>query len=205
MKNKLLNILGVFFIVMFAFSSCEMFGSKTEENKQEVTLTINNASSYRLNQVKWNEFNFETIDVGESEKRVINPEGFGFIYFSFVPQGSGGQIQFFAYVGGGYRILKSSVTAVPGQAYHVVATYDAAAGQTCLYVDGQPAGTMSAPGELTFPSDEDAHWFAIGGDASPGNYIQYALKGRIAVARMYDKAVNRDEAFKMYERECADD
>lgn len=91
MKNKLLYILGIFFIVMFAFSSCKMFGSKTEENKQEVTLTINNASSYRLNQVKWNEFNFETIDVGESEKRVINPEGFGFIYFSFVPQGSGGQ------------------------------------------------------------------------------------------------------------------
>ncbi len=121
-----------------------------------------------------------------------------------IEQGSGGQIQFFAYVGGGYRILKSSVTAVPGQAYHVVATYDAAAGQTCLYVDGQPAGTMSAPGELTFPSDEDAHWFAIGGDASPGNYIQYALKGCIAVARMYDKAVSRDEAFKMYERECAD-
>lgn len=94
MKNKLLYILGIFFIVMFAFSSCEMFGSKTEESKQEVTLTINNASSYRLNQVKWNEFNFETIDVGESQKKVINPEGFGFIYFSFVPQGSGGQIMY---------------------------------------------------------------------------------------------------------------
>lgn len=32
MKNKLLNILGVFFIVMFAFSSCEMFGFKYKKD-----------------------------------------------------------------------------------------------------------------------------------------------------------------------------
>lgn len=123
-----------------------------------------------------------------------------------IEQGSGGQIQFFAYVGGGYRILKSSVTAVPGQAYHVVATYDAAAGQTCIYVNGQPAGTLSTPGEMTFPSDEDTHWVAIGGDTSNSDeHVDYPLSGSIAVARMYDKAVSRDEAYRMYKRECVDE
>ena len=123
-----------------------------------------------------------------------------------IEQGSGGTIQFFANVGGNQYILSSTVTAVPGQTYHVVATYDAAAGQTCIYVNGQPAGTLSTPGEMTFPSDEDTHWVAIGGDTSSSDeHVDYPLSGSIAVARMYDKAVSRDEAYRMYERECVDE
>lgn len=123
-----------------------------------------------------------------------------------IEQGSGGTIQFFANVGGNQYILSSTVTAVPGQTYHVVATYDAAAGQTCIYVNGQPAGTLSTPGEMTFPSDEDTHWVAIGGDTSNSDeHVDYPLSGSIAVARMYDKAVSRDEAYRMYERECVDE
>lgn len=118
-----------------------------------------------------------------------------------IEQGSGGQIQFYAYVGGRYRILKSSVTAVPGHDYHVIATYDADKEETCIYINGQPAGSMEAPGTLTFPSNEQAHWIAIGGDAGVNGYIQYPLAGKIALARMYDKAVSRDEAYRMYERE----
>lgn len=50
---------------------------------------------------------------------------------------SGGNIRFYAYVGGSYKVLKGTVDAEPGKAYHVVATYDAAAGKTCLYVNGK--------------------------------------------------------------------
>lgn len=94
MKNKLLYILGIFFIVMFAFSSCEMFGSKTEENGTvnvypepvETTLTIRNQSFSDLSEVSWNDEDFEenslenSINMGRSVTKNVSP-GIGYIYF----------------------------------------------------------------------------------------------------------------------------
>lgn len=94
MKNKLLYILGIFFIVMFAFSSCEMFGSKTEENGNvnvypepvETTLTIRNQSFSDLSEVSWNDEDFEenslenSINMGRSVTKNVSP-GIGYIYF----------------------------------------------------------------------------------------------------------------------------
>lgn len=94
MKNKLLNILGVFFIVMFAFSSCEMFGFKSEENGAvdvspepvETTLTIRNQSFSDLSEVSWNDEDFEenslenSINMGRSVTKKVSP-GIGYIYF----------------------------------------------------------------------------------------------------------------------------
>lgn len=115
-----------------------------------------------------------------------------------IEQASGGNIRFYAYVGGSYKVLKGTVDAEPGKAYHVVATYDAAAGKTCLYVNGKPAGEMEAVGTLTFPASTVAHWIAIGGDAAPGSYVQYALKGEVARARMYSHGLSRDEVSALY-------
>lgn len=115
-----------------------------------------------------------------------------------IEQASGGQIQFYAFIGGSYRILKSSVKAEEGKFYHVVATYDKNAQKTYIYIDGMPAGEIDAPGSLTFPSDERAHWIAIGGDAGVNGYAQYSLEGKIAIARMYDKPVTRDEAYWLF-------
>lgn len=115
-----------------------------------------------------------------------------------IEQASGGNIRFYAYVGGSYKVLKGTVDAEPGKAYHVVATYDAAAGKTCLYVNGKPAGEMEAVGTLTFPASTAAHWIAIGGDAAPDSYVQYALKGEVARARMYSHGLSRDEVSALY-------
>lgn len=115
-----------------------------------------------------------------------------------IEQAYGGNIRFYAYVGGSYKVLKGTVDAEPGKAYHVVATYDAAAGKTCLYVNGKPVGEMEAVGTLTFPASTAAHWIAIGGDAAPGSYVQYALKGEVARARMYSHGLSRDEVSALY-------
>lgn len=118
--------------------------------------------------------------------------------FAGIEQASGGQICFYAYVGDGYKILKSNVTATAGETYHVVATYDAAAGVTRLFVNGKPAGEMAAKGTMAFPGNENAHWIAIGGDASTGNFAQYSLQGTVSRARIYAKALSRDEARLLY-------
>lgn len=116
-----------------------------------------------------------------------------------IEQASGGLIQFYCYVGGGYKVLKSSVTAEAGKAYHVVAIYDKAAEKTRMYINGSPAGEMDAKGDFGFPSNTDAQWFGIGGDAHQGTSCQYALEGEISVARMYTGVLTRDEAYLLYE------
>ncbi len=115
-----------------------------------------------------------------------------------IEQANGGLIQFYCHVGGGYKVLKSSVTAKTGTYYHVVATYDKAAERICIYINGRPAGEMAAKGDFAFPSDVSARWIGIGGDAHGGNTAQFSLNGDIVVARMYGKAVSRDEAYLLY-------
>lgn len=118
--------------------------------------------------------------------------------FAGIEQASGGQICFYAHTGGSYKVLKSNVTAEAGKTYHVIATYDAEAGMTQMFINGKPAGETEAKGALAFPSSKAAHWIAIGGDAAPGNYAQYSLKGTVGLARIYGKALNRDEAHLLY-------
>ena len=57
---------------------------------------------------------------------------------------------------------------------------------------------MAAKGTMAFPGNENAHWIAIGGDASTGNFAQYSLQGTVSRARIYAKALSRDEARLLY-------
>ncbi len=115
-----------------------------------------------------------------------------------IEQASGGQLQFYVNIGGSYKIVKSSVTVKAGQFYHVVAIYDKSGGKILMYVDGNLAGEEAVSGSFTFPGIDAAHWIGIGGDANPSGNAQFSLNGEVAVARMYNKAVTRDEVFWMY-------
>lgn len=115
-----------------------------------------------------------------------------------IEQASGGQLQFYCHVGGGYKVLKSNVTVETGKFYHVVVTYDSEEAKTRMYVDGNFAGELDAEGSFGFPSDAAAHWFGIGGDANPRGTAQFSLNGEIAIARMYSHAVDRDEVYWLY-------
>lgn len=96
--------------------------------------------------------------------------------------------------------LKSSVTAKAGEYYHVVAVYDKDAAKVRMFVNGAPAGEVAAAGSFGFPPKTEAHWFCIGGDAHPSGAAQFCLTGEIVVARMYDHALSRDEAYRLYEK-----
>ncbi|MBP3471911.1 MAG: metallophosphoesterase [Paraprevotella sp.] len=115
-----------------------------------------------------------------------------------IEQANGGGITFYCHVGGGYKALKSSVTARPDTYYHVVGVYDKAAQKTRIYVDGAPAGEMDAKGDFGFPGNVNARWIGIGGDCNGSGSGQFSLNGKVAVARMYAKAVSRDEVYWMY-------
>lgn len=114
-------------------------------------------------------------------------------------QASGGQLLFYAHVGGSYKTIRSSIKAIPGKYYHIIAIYDKQANRLKMYVNGMLAGETDAKGEFGFPNNVDARWIAIGGDAHAGNNTQFPLNGKVVIARMYSHPVCRDEVFRMSE------
>ena len=80
----------------------------------------------------------------------------------------------------------------------MVAVYDKDKAQTRIYIDGEPAGEMAAEGSYDFPPKKEAWWIAVGGDAHTSENAQYNLSGDVVIARMYGKALNRDEAFLLF-------
>lgn len=115
-----------------------------------------------------------------------------------IEQDENGTIQLYVHLGGSYEVLKSNIQVVPGNYYHVIASYDKTEGLLKMYVNGLYAGSCHVSGEFGFPNDTDAQWIAVGGDSHGGNTSQYCLEGKVALARMYGKAVNRDEVYWMY-------
>lgn len=111
---------------------------------------------------------------------------------------SGSTLLFYCYVGGGYKTVSSSMAIEAGKYYHVVATYDKQEGKLRMYVNGCPVGETEVSGAFGFPGSTSAQWIAIGGDANGGENAQFPLDGDVMVARMYGKAVDRDEVYWMY-------
>ncbi len=81
--------------------------------------------------------------------------------------------------------------------YHVVGVYSKTDQKAYLYVNGKLAGTATAVGELTRPSDTNSYWFAIFGDPQSGNLNQ-AIPGDIGMFRLYDAVLNAGQISNLY-------
>lgn len=82
--------------------------------------------------------------------------------------------------------------------YHLVATYDGT--NVSVYNNGVLDDTQALPAGLTFSASTSAHWFGIGGDAHTSTNAENAFDGEVALFRMYDKAITRDEAIALYDQ-----
>lgn len=113
-------------------------------------------------------------------------------------QTSDNHIAFWAYIGGGYQILTGSAAIASSKWYHLVATYDKTAGKLVLYQDGTPVASANVSGDFALPSATSAQWICLGGDATSTTLASDPLFGEIAIARLYAKALTRDEAYRLY-------
>lgn len=111
-------------------------------------------------------------------------------------QSGNGVLQFFCHVGGSYKTVKTSAPLESNRYYHAIATYSKSEEKIKLYIDGALVDETEAKGNFGFPP-EDTQWLAIGGDCWSETDAQYKLNGNLVMARMYSKAVNRDEVFWM--------
>ena len=100
----------------------------------------------------------------------------------------------------GYRWTDAGMTPELNRWYHVVGVYDKAGGKTYIYVDGvlKNTQTVAAGDTYNHPNTEAAQWFAIGGDASPNDYVEAAWQGDIAIARAYNKPLTAVEVSNLY-------
>ena len=173
--------------------------SATFDGTTQCFYRIDYAEDDAIKQAMQNGFALETIYRTENLKDVcpLSAQESG---GAGIEQATGGQLQFWCRVGGGYKTVKTNVTVETGRYYHVVAIYDKENAMCRVYVDGQPAGEVAAAGSFGFPPKTEAHWFCIGGDAHPSGAAQFCLTGEIVVARMYDHALSRDEAYRLYEK-----
>ncbi|MCC8145784.1 MAG: metallophosphoesterase [Bacteroidales bacterium] len=186
-------------------------GAKTPEvylnetfNVQTAKFTGDNTCYYKVdykdNQVIKdafsNGFTFEAIYMVNNTSSTMSPISAQESGGAGIEQKTG--FEFWVNIDKSYKTAKGG-SVVAGKFYHVIAIYNKAAEKLLMYVDGKLAGETEAKGNLTFPENTAAQWIAIGGDAGTGSTVQSPMDGEIAVARMYNRAVTRDEVYWMYQ------
>ena len=80
-----------------------------------------------------------------------------------------------------------------GTYYHVVVTFGA--GKACVYVNGELAESAEYDSSYTFkyPTQGEPTDFVIGGDVNELNLGERIFTGELAVANIYNKALNAEE------------
>lgn len=111
---------------------------------------------------------------------------------------SNGNLKFYCHVGGSYKTAQSSAPLEAKKYYHIIGTYSKTEEKVRLYIDGALVDEVEAKGNFKIPQ-ESAQWIAIGGDCYSGEDAQFKFDGNIVMARMYGKAVSRDEVYRMSE------
>jgi predicted phosphodiesterase len=111
------------------------------------------------------------------------------------------RIKFWIRLGSAYTTVSSLATITPGKYYHIVCTYSKAKGKVYIYVNGERSASLNVSGDFAFPSDTNTHWICIGGDVYGASGASDPLNGEIMTARIYDKAITRDEAYVLYQKE----
>lgn len=89
-------------------------------------------------------------------------------------------------------------TLSPIDYYHIVVTFDGS--NASIYYNSRQGEMAQLPDGIRLSNTKSAQWIAIGGDASPNDVAQGAFSGDIALFRMYDKALSRDEIHALYQQ-----
>lgn len=100
-----------------------------------------------------------------------------------------GKLTFTIHTDGGYRQAQADITA--GKWYHAIGTWD---GDTArLYLDGQLAASIEAPGPLKRPGNLGRDGFFVGADASSTTAGQFFSPVSVAKMGLYSQALSATE------------
>ncbi|MEU6135941.1 LamG-like jellyroll fold domain-containing protein [Nocardioides sp. NPDC047086] len=100
-----------------------------------------------------------------------------------------GKLTFTIHTDGGYRQAQATITA--GKWYHAFGTWD---GDTArLYLDGQLAASVEAPGPMKRPGNLGRNGFFVGADASSTTAGQFFSPVSVAKMGLYSQALSATE------------
>lgn len=109
-------------------------------------------------------------------------------------------IEFTQHNGSKWCFATTDVVPEVGVYYHVVGVYDANAGKTYCYINGELKATCDCTGlkHMTTAATR-VRAFTIGGNTSSNTAINGAWNGEVAIARIYDDVLTADQIKALYE------
>ncbi|MDR1517274.1 MAG: hypothetical protein LBS52_04120 [Dysgonamonadaceae bacterium] len=122
--------------------------------------------------------------------------GAGFLVTN-ASQGTGPNSLAYIINSGGWRWANTQIKPDGKTYYHLVGVYDKATAKLRVYSDGVMKSEVDAPNNYTQPN---ALWVCIGGDAETSGVAAGCFIGRIALARIYDKALTDTEAKALWDK-----
>lgn len=101
---------------------------------------------------------------------------------------------------GGYKQAgdQSIYNASSPEYRHVLYTYDGNNIKT--YYDGMLSQTLLVGSIVRWNEAKNVYWLAIGGDAYPGNYVQGAFNGNVALIRFYDEEIDATRVTALHDQ-----
>lgn len=167
--------------------------------EDESAYIINNFGTY-YDQIKGGfsqEIYFKSTDVlAEYCGIASNMESGGF-GFDFQPTKNGVTTYGFSIrIGGSYQWAYPEEDMEEDVYIHAIAVYDGT--DLLLYVNGElTVETRGVGSNFTFPQDQTAQYFVIGGDSGAGP-VENFFSGDIAFVRLYDEALNANQVYKLF-------
>lgn len=144
-----------------------------EEKYEKITEEVTIECMFRYNSTPW------------EEREIFSNQQYGGIGLGV----KDGRLILFAHVGGSYR--EPSAVLQPGQWVHAVGVADGHSVK--LYVNGVLKEEIAAEGTVSYPSEEGARNFIIGGDSNSYDGAEAFMDGSVSVARIYDRALTEEE------------
>lgn len=92
-----------------------------------------------------------------------------------------------------YKIVSAVVD--KNEYVNLAGTYDG--NKLKLYVNGELKDSLTAPGSILYPSGLMQR-YCVGADVSISGGIEYCSKAKVSSAKLYSKALNNDEVYKLY-------
>jgi hypothetical protein len=106
------------------------------------------------------------------------------------------------YINGAYRILNADMTGgvLEGHYYHVVTTWDKAAGKLRLYVDGEEKSSMNTTGNFRHPQSS-CYYYCVGGHprSNATDRVEGGWNGSVSFARLYDDPLTAEQIKALYD------
>ena len=94
---------------------------------------------------------------------------------------------------GSWTFADTKIVMEEGVYYHLIGTFDAAAKETKVYVNGELYGTFTNSSDTFKHASATSQWFAIGGDPNGATSCGDGWRGDVVTSKIYDQVLSQED------------